>query len=232
MNQQLEKDKYLNDDDFMAYLESMMPESKKQKIAQVLPFRTRHVVTVIENVLDSNNTNAILRTSEALSIQEAHLVYGNIKYIPQKSVSKGAHLWMDTFKYGKSETDNALDCIHHLKQKGYQLIVTSPKATKSVEELDIMKPLAICFGQESKGISETFITHADEQICIPQYGFTESYNVAVAAGMVLLPLMEKLRKSKVKWQLSALERALIYKQWLLNYTEKIAAHYKHFTANK
>jgi tRNA (guanosine-2'-O-)-methyltransferase len=232
MNQQLEKDKYLNDDDFMAYLESMMPESKKQKIAQVLPFRTRHVVTVIENVLDSNNTNAILRTSEALSIQEAHLVYGNIKYIPQKSVSKGAHLWMDTFKYGKSETDNALDCIHHLKQKGYQLIVTSPKATKSIEQLDIMKPLAICFGQESKGISETFLAHADEQICIPQYGFTESYNVAVAAGMVLLPLMEKLRKSKVKWQLSALERALIYKQWLLNYTEKITAHYKHFTANK
>jgi tRNA (guanosine-2'-O-)-methyltransferase len=232
MNQQLEKDKYLNDDAFMTYLESMMPESKKQKIAQVLPFRTRHVVTVIENVLDSNNTNAILRTSEALSIQEAHLVYGNIKYIPQKSVSKGAHLWMDTFKYGKSETDNALDCIQHLKQRGYQLIVTSPKATKSIEQLDIMKPLAICFGQESKGISETFITHADEQICIPQYGFTESYNVAVAAGMVLLPLMEKLRKSKVKWQLSALERALIYKQWLLNYTEKIAAHYKHFTANK
>ena len=232
MNQQLEKDKYLNDDAFMAYLESMMPESKKQKIAQVLPFRTRHVVTVIENVLDSNNTNAILRTSEALSIQEAHLVYGNIKYIPQKSVSKGAHLWMDTFKYGKSETDNALDCIQHLKQRGYQLIVTSPKATKSIEQLDIMKPLAICFGQESKGISETFITHADEQICIPQYGFTESYNVAVAAGMVLLPLMEKLRKSKVKWQLSALERALIYKQWLLNYTEKITAHYKHFTANK
>ena len=106
MNQQLEKDKYVNDNAFMAYLESMMPESKKKKIAQVLPFRTRHVVTVIENVLDSNNTNAILRTSEALGIQEAHLVYGNIKYIPQKSVSKGAHLWMDTFKYGNEFEDD------------------------------------------------------------------------------------------------------------------------------
>jgi tRNA (guanosine-2'-O-)-methyltransferase len=228
MNQPIEFEKYLNDEGFLAYLESMMPESKKQKIAQVLPYRTRHVVTVIENVLDSNNTNAILRTSEALGIQEAHLVYGNIKYIPQKSVSKGAHLWMDTFKYGKSETDNALDCIQQLKLKGYQLIVTTPSATRSFEQLDINKPMAICFGQESKGLSETFLRHADKQICIPQYGFTESYNVAVAAGMVLLPMMEKLRSSTVKWQLDDVQKRQIYKQWLLNYTTHLQEHYKRF----
>lgn len=228
MNQPVDLDKYLNDEAFLAYLESMMPESKKQKIAQVLPFRTRHVVTVIENVLDSNNTNAILRTSEALGIQEAHLVYGNIRYIPQKSVSKGAHLWMDTFKYGKSEKDNALDCIQHLKQKGFQLIVTTPDASKSVEQLNLNKPLAVCFGQESKGLSETFLKHADEQICIPQYGFTESYNVAVAAGMVLLPLMEKLRNSTIKWQLDEGQKNLLYRQWVLNYTTHLQEHYKRF----
>jgi tRNA (guanosine-2'-O-)-methyltransferase len=228
MSLQNDFDKYLNDKGFMAYLESMMPESKKQKIAQVLPYRTRHVVTVIENVLDSNNTNAILRTSEALGLQEAHLVYGNIKYIPQKSVSKGAHLWMDTFKYGKSDHDNVIECIQHLKQRGYQLIVTTPNTSKRIEQLDLSKPLAVCFGQESKGISDTFLKHADEQISIPQYGFTESYNVAVAAGMVLLPLMENLRKSKIKWQLDDTEKELIYRRWLINYTDKIAAHYKHF----
>jgi tRNA (guanosine-2'-O-)-methyltransferase len=228
MTHLVDLDRYLNDEGFLAYLESMMPESKRQKITQVLPYRTRHVVTVIENVLDSNNTNAILRTSEGLGIQEAHLVYGNIKYIPQKSVSKGAHLWMDTFKYGKSEQDNALDCIQQLKQKGYQLIVTTPNTSKNVEQLNLNKPLAICFGQESKGISETFLRHADEQICIPQYGFTQSYNVAVAAGMVLLPLMEKLRKSTIKWQLNDSEKRVIYKHWLLNHTAHLQAHYKRF----
>lgn len=231
MKQRIDLEKYLNDKGFLTYLESMMPESKKQKIAQVLPYRTRHVVTVIENVLDSNNTNAILRTSEALGIQEAHLVYGNIKYIPQKSVSKGAHLWMDTIRYGSSEKNNAADCIQQLKQKGYQLIVTTPDASKSAEQLDLNKPLAICFGQESKGISEAFLTHADEKISIPQYGFTESYNVAVAAGMILLPLMENIRKSKVKWQLNDSNKELIYKNWLINYTEHIQEHYKRFKRN-
>jgi tRNA (guanosine-2'-O-)-methyltransferase len=220
--------KYINDDGFIAYLESLLPTSKKQKISEVLPLRTKHVVTVIENVLDSNNTNAILRTSEALGIHEAHLVYGNIKYIPQKSVSKGAHLWMDTFKYGTINTDNALACIQHLKHKGYQLIVTTPHATKTIEQVDLNKPLAICFGQESKGISETFLRYADEQICIPQYGFTESYNVAVAAGMVLLPLMEKLRNSSIQWQLNELDKILIYKNWLINYTQAIESHYQRF----
>lgn len=219
---------YINDPDFIIYLESLLPDNKKKKIAQVLPFRTRHVVTVIENVLDSNNTNAILRTSEALGIQDAHLVYGNIKYIPQKSVSKGAHLWMNTFKYGSGDSDNALTCIQALKQKGYQLIVTSPNATKKLEALNISKPMAICFGQESKGLSETFLRNADEQIYIPQYGFTESYNVAVSAGMVLLPLIEKLHQSTIKWQLSETEKELLYKQWLLNYTMHLDDHYKRF----
>lgn len=219
---------YLNDAAFLLYLESLMPESKKLKIAQVLPNRTKHVVTVIENVLDSNNTNAILRTSEALGIHEAHLVYGNIKYIPQKSVSKGAHLWMDIYKYDRIESNNALDCIQQLKQSGFQLIVTTPNASKSIEHLNLSKPLAVCFGQESKGLSDTFLQHADEQVCIPQYGFTESYNVAVAAGMVLLPLMEKLRKSDINWQLKSNESKLVYKRWVLNYFQNLNEYYERF----
>jgi len=217
--------KYINRPDFITYLEGLMPENKRKKIAQVLPLRTRHVVTIIENVLDSNNTNAILRTSEALGIQEAHLVYGNIKYIPQKSVSKGAHLWMDTFKYGSGKDDNAIQCIKHLKQRGFQLVITSPNAEQKIEDINIKKPLAICFGQESKGISDTFIKHADASICIPQYGFTESYNVAVAAGMALLPLIERLRNSEVKWQLTADESELLYRQWILNYTTHVEEHF-------
>jgi tRNA (guanosine-2'-O-)-methyltransferase len=155
-------------------------------------------------------------------------VYGNIKYIPQKRVSKGAHLWMDNYKYGNTDTNNALDCIQQLKQKGYQLIVTTPNASKSIEQVDLSMPLAICFGQESKGMSETFLQNADEQIRIPQYGFTESYNVAVAAGMLLLPLMEKLRNSSIQWQLKEVDKILIYKKWLLNYTLTIEAHYQRY----
>jgi tRNA (guanosine-2'-O-)-methyltransferase len=228
MNSPIDYKRYLNDEGFLKYLEGMMPESKMQKIAQVLPYRTRHVVTVIENVLDSNNTNAILRTSEALGIQEAHLVYGNIKYIPQKSVSKGAHLWMDTFKYGEEHCNNALECIRGLKNRGYQLAVTSPDGKCATEDLDICKPIAVCFGQESKGISEVFINCADITIRLPQHGFTNSYNVAVAAGMVLMPIMKELRKSNIAWQLSHDEQKAIYHRWILNYTEHLSSHYQHF----
>lgn len=223
-----EIEKYIHDFDFITYLASLMPESKQRRIEEVLPLRTRHVVTVIENVLDSNNTNAILRTSEALGIQEAHLVYGNIKYIPQKSVSKGAHLWMDTYRYGSASADNALQCIKQLKQKGFQLVVTSPNAKNTMEQLDIQKPLAICFGQESRGISEQFLAAADVRISIPQYGFTESYNVAVAAGMILLPVMEKLRNSTVNWQLKEEEKNMLRKKWILNYFNHAEEHYARF----
>lgn len=232
MKQEVDLQKYLNDSGFISYLEGLMPASKMEKMAQVLPFRTRHVVTVIENVLDSNNTNAILRTSEALGIQEAHLVYGNIKYIPQKSVSKGAHLWMDTFKYGDEDKNNALSCIHALKNRGYQLVVTSPNAKSTLEDINIEQPLAICFGQESKGISNTFLANAEITISLPQYGFTDSYNVAVAAGMVLMPIIEKMRKSGVLWPLKEDEKSLIIKKWLINHFDFIDEHFKHFSKQK
>lgn len=232
MKQEVDLQKYLNDSGFISYLEGLMPASKMEKIAHVLPFRTRHVVTVIENVLDSNNTNAILRTSEALGIHEAHLVYGNIKYIPQKSVSKGAHLWMDTFKYGEEHQHNALACIQVLKHRGYQLVVTSPNAKNTLDDIQIEQPLAVCFGQESKGISDTFLANAAITISIPQFGFTDSYNVAVAAGMVLMPIMEKLRKSNVLWQLKEEEKSLIIKKWLFHHFDFIDAHYRHYIKQK
>lgn len=219
---------YENDAAFINYLELRLPDNKRKKMAEVIPMRTKHLVSVIENVLDSNNTNAILRTSEALGIHEAHLVYGNIKYIPQKSVSKGAHLWMDTFMYGEENENNALTCIQHLKNKGYQLIVTDPDAVKSIHDVNIERPVALCFGQESKGISDEFKRHADMIIALPQYGFTDSYNVAVAAGMVMMPIMERLRESSVHWQLSEEEKSIIYKHWILNYFTPVSAHYEHF----
>jgi tRNA (guanosine-2'-O-)-methyltransferase len=221
-------EKYADDAGFMAYLDVLTPMSKKQKMAQVLPLRTRHVVTVIENVLDSNNTNAILRTSEALGIQEAHLVYGNIKYIPQKSVSKGAHLWIDTYKYGSEHEDNAMQCIKALKNKNYRLIVTTPEAQNRIEDITIHEPLAVCFGQESKGISQCFLNHADVLVSLPQYGFTESYNVAVAAGMIMMPLIERIRKSSISWQLTTEEQSVLYKSWILLCNEPIAAHYERY----
>ena len=228
----MDEEQLKNDTYFLQYLEELMPASKRKKMAEVLQQRTYYICTVIENVLDSNNTNAILRTSEALGIQHAHLVYGSIKYVPQKSVSKGAHLWMNMHTYNHPKNDNVHICISHLKKQGYALVVTSPKADKLISDLPFDKPLAVCFGQESKGISDAFVKEADYLVKIPQYGFTESYNVAVAAGMVLLPLMEKLRNSAIDWRLSAAQQSELHTDWVFNYFPKVKAHYAHYLSLK
>ena len=228
MNDMKNFDKFLNDKDFLAYIEQIIPEGKKQKIADVLPYRTRHITVVTENVLNSNNANAILRTAEALGIQEAHIVYGNIKYIPQKSVSKGAHLWMDLHHYDKASENNAQTCIDFLKQRGYQIVITSPNGKNDIHEINLQQPVALCLGQESKGLSNTFTNNADIQIAIPQFGFTESYNVAVAAGMLLLPLIEKLHSTNVNWEMSKEEKEILYKKWILSYPKSVDEHYKRY----
>ncbi len=224
-------EKYIDDRRFITFLEAMMPESKLLKIDQVIPYRTKHITVVAENVLNSNNANAIIRTCEAIGLQEVSLVYGDVKFIPQKSVSKGAHKWIDLLYYDSTFENNTQNCIHKLKENGFQIVVTSPNATDSIHDIDLKSPVALCFGQESKGISASFSSEADKAIALPQFGFTQSYNVAVAAGMILLPLAEKLRQSELPWQLSSQEQDALRRTWILNHFPNLKYLYQIYLQN-
>ena len=58
------------------------------------------------------------------------------------------------------------------------------------------------------------IENADEYLKIPMYGFTESFNISVSAAIVLNHLSQKLRNSKIKWQLTEQEKDDLMFKWL------------------
>ena len=45
------------------------------------------------------------------------------------------------------------------------------------------------------------------------YGFTESYNISVAAALVLFNLTEKLRQADIRWHLTDDERLDLKLSW-------------------
>ena len=56
------------------------------------------------------------------------------------------------------------------------------------------------------------------------YGFTESLNISVAAGITLQHLNEKIRKENVSWRIQGKERDNILLNWLRNsidHSEKV-----------
>jgi tRNA (guanosine-2'-O-)-methyltransferase len=90
-----------------------------------------------------------------------------------------------------------------LKNKGYQIIATTPHDDDCVmEDFDISKPSALFFGTERDGLSEEILQRADGFLKIPMVGFTESLNISVSAAIIIQNLTNRLRHSKIDWHLS------------------------------
>jgi len=86
--------------------------------------------------------------------------------------------------------------------------------------LDVSQKTALCFGTEDCGLSK--ITHelSDHHVTIPMFGFTQSFNISVSAALSLYVLRNKLKLSKIDWQLSDKEKIEVMIDWL---THMIAA---------
>jgi len=109
-----------------------------------------------------------------------------------------------------------------LKEKGYKIAATVLKGEGviSPEEIPLGAPLALCLGTEETGLSEKAIKMADYRVRIPMYGFTESFNISVAAAIFLSQILERLRNSQKndsgnlpQWKLDCEEKNLIKLDW-------------------
>jgi tRNA G18 (ribose-2'-O)-methylase SpoU len=58
--------------------------------------------------------------------------------------------------------------------------------------------IAVVFGNEAEGVSEELIAAADGCIEIPQFGSKHSFNISVAAGIVLWELFKSQATIKDK----------------------------------
>ena len=83
-------------------------------------------------------------------------------------------------------------------------------------DYEIKSPVALVFGTEKKGISEEILDFADNTLAIPMYGFTESFNVSVAAAICMYELKQKLLKSDINYCLSGEKLLRTQIRWVVN----------------
>lgn len=197
------------------WLLQFISDRKKEKIEEKLHHRTRYLTAVLENVYDHQNSNAVIRSCEALGMQDIHIVNYQSTFKPAKSVNKGSYKWMTVHKYVELDNAHHLTSIQKLKEKGYLIVATLPgKESFTPQNVSIEKPVAVCFGQESAGITDRLLKLSDVQLSIPMYGFTESFNISVAAGIVFFELSKRLRASNLNWHLTEQEKEELRWQWL------------------
>jgi tRNA (guanosine-2'-O-)-methyltransferase len=170
----------------------MTPERKKRLI-DVLYKRQNDLTVVLENVFDPHNISAVMRTCDAVGIQEIYVL--NTKIPPHKKwgsrSSSSAAKWLTIHQLNDTK-----GCIEMLRKK-YEKIYTTHLAHNSINlhEIDFTQSIALIFGNEHAGVSEEWRTHADGNFIIPQVGIIRSLNISVACAVTLYEAFRQKEKA-------------------------------------
>ncbi|MFN8700097.1 MAG: TrmH family RNA methyltransferase [Flavobacteriales bacterium] len=199
--------------DLYEYLTHHLTGRKRELFDQVANERTRHLTVVLEDIYQTQNASAIMRSAESWGVQDIHVIENEHAFNFHRRISKGAYDWLTICRYNESAA-NSLACMHALKQEGYSIAATSLEdSAMAPEDIPLDRPLAIVMGTELTGVSETVRTHCDHFIKIPMRGFTESLNVSVASGVLMYTLMNRLRASGISWRLPEEAQLELKIQW-------------------
>lgn len=210
-------------------LSQHITENRWQLMQNAIHKRTRYLTLVLEDIYQSHNAAAVLRSCDGFGIQDIHVIENRNKLLLNNTtVSKGADKWLNFHYYNHPTINNTQSCIHHLKSQGYRIAATTlGKNFITLEEIPLDKPLAIIIGSEKNGLSEEASSSADFCIELPMLGFTQSFNLSVCAAIVLYTLTTKLRNSTIHWQLTEEEK----RQTLLTWLQRCINHWEAYTKN-
>ena len=160
----------------------MTPE-REERILQVLEKRQDSITVVLENVFDPHNISAVMRTCDAVGVQELFVLNTRIprhKKWGARSSSSAAQ-WLTVHQY----TDAAA-CFTHLRSK-YDRVYTTHLDSDAVSlyDIDLTQRVALVFGNEHSGVSEEIRALSDGNFIIPQVGIIKSLNISVACAVSL-----------------------------------------------
>jgi tRNA (guanosine-2'-O-)-methyltransferase len=160
----------------------MTPE-RKEKLLKVLSNRQPDLTVVLENVFDPHNISAVMRTCDAVGIQEVFILNTKIprhKKWGAKSSSSAAK-WLTVHQF-----DNAGECFSSLRKR-YSKILTTHLSSDAIglHAIDMTEPIALVFGNEHSGVSDEIRALADGNFIIPQVGIIQSLNISVACAVTL-----------------------------------------------
>jgi tRNA (guanosine-2'-O-)-methyltransferase len=215
---------FMIDLDYLKYLEGFLTDSRKQRFLEVLKNRTNHFTIAMEDVYQLHNTSAVMRSCEVFGIQELNVVEQKFGKRIDTEIAMGAQKWVDINRYNSMQ-----NCIDSLRDKGYQIIATTPHNDSCyLHEFDITKKSAIFFGTEKQGLSPEVIEQADGCLKIPMVGFTESLNISVSAAIIIQDITTRLRQSDLNWELSPeeiLEKRLLWAKNSIKDIKRIEERY-------
>lgn len=160
----------------------MTPE-RRDRLTSVLNKRQENITVVLENVFDPHNISAVMRTVDAVGIQDIFIL--NTKIPRHKKwgarSSSSAAKWLTIHQFSDTK-----ECFKELRSR-YSKILTTHLSSDAVSlhEIDFTQNIALVFGNEHSGVSDEARAMSDGNFIIPQVGIIKSLNISVACAVTL-----------------------------------------------
>ncbi|MDA8692847.1 RNA methyltransferase [Saprospiraceae bacterium] len=144
------------------------------------------MTVILENVHDPHNIGAVMRSCDAIGIQEVYVLTTDPRIqranaVTFKPTSTGVRKWLYLHHY--NDVDK---CFADVKSKYDNVLATHINSeSESLYDMDLTGNIAFLFGNEHEGISEEALKYANANFLIPQYGMVQSLNISVACALTI-----------------------------------------------
>ncbi len=154
-------------------------DRRTSRLKHALARRQPDLMVVLENVHDEHNIAAVMRSCDAVGIQQVHLIY-TVEAPPAgrfaRRVSAGTAKWLDVHQWTAVD-----DCYAALRERDISILALAlGQESASVFDTDLTEPVALVFGNEMRGLSEEAVDSADRCVHIPMVGMVQSLNISVS----------------------------------------------------
>ena len=158
-----------------------MTPDRCARLDAVLAQRQPDLTVFAENLHKPRNFSAMVRTCDAVGVNEMHVLPGENEHRTHWNTSQGAEKWINIVTHPDIEGA----CLA-LKSSSYQLVAAHLSSDAvDYRQIDYTRPTALVLGTELFGVSDELLSRVDQQITIPMMGVTQSLNVSVACAITL-----------------------------------------------
>jgi len=160
-----------------------------QKIEDLLPgiFEAGRLplIMVLEGITDVRNLGAIARTAECAGVDALIIPAQGSAQINSEAIKTSAGA---LYKIPVCRVSSLATTIGFLKDSGLIIVSATVAGNQDYTSVNMVRPLALIVGSESRGVSAEIKKLSDELVGIPLAGEIDSLNVSVAAGVLLFEI--------------------------------------------
>lgn len=159
-------------------------EMELKKLEDKLKNEKTEKYIILDKVQDPGNLGTIIRSCVGFNIKNIICIEGTVDAFSPKVTrsTMGGIRKVNIFTVKEDEID---EMINIFKENKYSIVTTALTSKKSVREETIDNKTIFVMGNEANGVSQKLFDSCDKKVKIPMEKELESFNVAVAASIVM-----------------------------------------------